>query len=447
MKFGSSGIRGVVNTEITSESALCIGRAVGSEYRDVVVGRDPRTSSEMIEFAAISGLLSMGCQVTRIGMVATPTLAYAARSHDCGVMITASHNPPEYAGVKLFNPDGMAFDSGQQESIEGSIEGLVEGSVESAYSKLTPLTTWDCIHPVRTDKNAVSDHISMILSSIRIEKQMLVVVDCGCGAASLTTPYLLRELGCDVITLNSQPDGFFPGRSSEPKEENLASLRSLVREVHADVGIAHDGDADRMVAVDDTGRFVSNDKLLAFFGMREAERSMVVPVDTSMLIDAVLPGVTITRTRVGDVYVAEEIKRTLADFGGEASGTWIFPKVSYCPDGIYAAARLVEIISREEGRFSDHISALPQYEIKRGALPMPHRGGMDDMRRIEEELRTVPGFTDINTLDGVRIALDDAWALVRPSGTEPLIRITVEGKTRDEVERLYLQIEKIIKES
>ena len=248
-----------------------------------------------------------------------------------------------------------------------------------------------------------------------------------------------------MITLNSQPDGFFPGRSSEPKEENLASLRAVVREVHADVGIAHDGDADRMVAVDDTGRFVSNDKLLAFFGMREAERSMVVPVDTSMLIDAVLPGVTITRTRVGDVYVAEEIKRTLADFGGEASGTWIFPKVSYCPDGIYAAARLVEIISREEGRFSDHISALPTYEIKRGALP--YRGGMDDMRRIEEELRTVPGFTDINTLDGVRIALDDAWALVRPSGTEPLIRITVEGKTKAVVERLYLHIEKIIKES
>ncbi|MEA1908118.1 MAG: phosphoglucosamine mutase [Euryarchaeota archaeon] len=445
MKFGSSGIRGVVNTEITSESALCIGRAVGSEYHDVVVGRDPRTSSEMIECAVVSGLLSVGCQITRVGMVATPTLAYAARSHNCGVMITASHNPPEYAGVKLFNPDGMAFDSGQQESIEQSLEWSVGG----AHSKLTPLSSWDCINPVRTDKNAVFDHISMILSHTRIENPMSVVVDCGCGAASMTTPYLLRELGCDVITLNSQPDGFFPGRSSEPKEEHLKVLRSVVQEVHADIGIAHDGDADRMVAVDDRGRFVSNDKLLAFFGMREAERSMVVPVDTSMLIDAVLPGVTITRTRVGDVYVAEAIKRTLADFGGEASGTWIFPKVSYCPDGIYAAARLIEMISTEEGRFSDHISALPTYEIKRGALPMPHRGGAGDggvMGMIEEELRTVTGFTDINTLDGVRIALDDAWALVRPSGTEPLIRITVEGKTKAVVDRLYLHIEKIIKE-
>ena len=442
MKFGSSGIRGVVNTEITSESALCIGRAVGSEYHDVVVGRDPRTSSEMIEYAVVSGLLSMGCQITRVGMVATPTLAYAARSHNCGVMITASHNPPEYAGVKLFNPDGMAFNSGQQKSIERSLEGSVRGT----QSKLT---SWDRINPVRTDRNAVSDHISMILSSTRIKRQMSVVVDCGCGAASLTTPYLLRELGCNVITLNSQPDGFFPGRSSEPKEEHLGVLRSVVREVHADIGIAHDGDADRMVAVDDTGRFVSNDKLLAFFGMREAERSMVVPVDTSMLIDAVLPNVTITRTRVGDVYVAETIKQTRADFGGEASGTWIFPKVSYCPDGIYAAARLIEMISMEEGRFSDHISALPTYEIKRGALPTPNSGGAGDgsvIGRIEEELRTGFEFTDINTLDGVRIALDDAWALVRPSGTEPLIRITVEGETKAVVDRLYLHIEQIIKE-
>ncbi|HIE32222.1 MAG TPA: phosphoglucosamine mutase [Methanosarcinales archaeon] len=432
MKFGSSGIRGIVNTEITSESALCIGRAVGSEYHDVVVGRDPRTSSEMIECAMVAGLLSVGCQVTRVGMVATPTLAYAGRNRDCGVMITASHNPPEYAGVKLFNPDGMAFDSGQQETIERSL----------ADSDLR-LKPWHGIHPVRTDKNAVSDHISMILSGINIEKQMLVVVDSGCGAASLTTPYLLRELGCDVITLNSQPDGFFPGRGSEPKEEGLAVLRSVVRDVHANIGIAHDGDADRMVAVDDTGRFVSNDKLLAFFGMREAGRSMVVPVDTSMLIDAVLPGVTITRTRVGDVYVAEAMKRIGADFGGEASGTWIFPKISYCPDGIYAAARLVEMVSQEEGRFSDQISTLPEYEMKRGTLP--NRGGMSSMSRIEEEMRTNFEFAGFSTLDGVRLALDDAWALVRPSGTEPLIRITVEGETRVEVERLYLQIEKIIK--
>ena len=428
MKFGSSGIRGIVNQEITSESALRIGRAVGTEMGSVVIGHDTRTSAEMIEYAVISGLLSMGCKVTRVGMVATPTLAYAARDYDCGIMITASHNPPEYIGVKLFNPDGMAFDSAQQKIIEQLIE-----------DEDIRLASWNRMHPVRTDANAVSNHISMILSGVEIKKRMRVVVDSGCGAASLTTPYLLRAMGCDVVTLNSQPDGFFPGHNPEPKKENLAALQSAVLGVNADLGIAHDGDADRMVAVDDRGGVVSNDKLLAFFGRYEARKKMIMPVDTSMLIDAVLPDIEITRTRVGDVFVAEEMKKSGAEFGGETSGTWIFPRISYCPDGIYAAARLVEILSREKERFSDLLASLPEYRIKRGSIPYP-----GDMKRIEKELRVLD-FSDISTIDGIRLTFDDAWALVRPSGTEPIIRITVEGKQADDVEKLYLKIDDIIK--
>ncbi|MEA1868650.1 MAG: phosphoglucosamine mutase, partial [Euryarchaeota archaeon] len=240
---------------------------------------------------------------------------------------------------------------------------------------------------------------------------------------------------------NSQPDGFFPGRSPEPKSETLTALQSAVLSTNSDLGIAHDGDADRMVAVDDQGEIVSNDKLLAFYGMHEARKKMVVPVDTSMLIDAVLPDIEITRTRVGDVFIAEEMKRTGADFGGEPSGTWIFPRVSYCPEGIYAAARLVELLSREEVRFSDHLSPMPEYEIKRGSIS--YRGDLDDMR-IEEELRALPS-SDVSTIDGIRLGFDDAWALIRPSGTEPLIRITVEGATRDVVEKLYREIQKSVK--
>ena len=433
MKFGSSGIRGIANQAVTSESALRIGRAVGTGRGKVVIGHDTRRAAEMIEYAAISGLLSVGCRVTRVGMVATPTLAYAARDYDCGIMVTASHNPPEYIGVKLFNPDGMAFDSKQQKTIERLIEGIGAGGIE--------LAPWDRMHPVRTDGNAVSNHISRILASVKIEKRMRVVVDCGCGAASLTTPYLLRAMGCEVVTLNSQPDGFFPGRSPEPKSETLTLLQSAVLSMNADLGIAHDGDADRMVAVDDQGEVVSNDKLLAFFGMHEARKKMVVPVDTSMLIDAVLPDIEIIRTRVGDVFIAEEMKRTGADFGGEPSGTWIFPRVSYCPEGIYAAARLVELLSREDAGFSDHLSPMPEYEIKRGSIS--YRGDLDG-GRIEEELRALPS-SDISTIDGIRLGFDDAWALVRPSGTEPLVRITVEGATSGVVEKLYREIHKIVK--
>jgi phosphoglucosamine mutase len=433
MKFGSSGIRGIANQAVTSELALRIGRGVGTDRGSAVVGHDTRRAAEMIEYAAISGLLSVGCRVTRVGMVATPTLAYAAKDYDCGIMVTASHNPPEYIGVKLFNPDGMAFDSKQQKTIERLI-----GEPRDADIKLAP---WDRMHPVRTDENAVSNHISRILAGVNIEKRMRVVVDCGCGAASLTTPYLLRAMGCDVVTLNSQPDGFFPGRSPEPKSETLTLLQSAVLSTNADLGIAHDGDADRMVAVDDQGDVVSNDKLLAFFGMHEARNKMVIPVDTSMLIDAVLPDIEIIRTRVGDVFIAEEMKRASADFGGEPSGTWIFPRVSYCPEGIYAAARLVELLSRGDVRFSDHLSPMPEYEIKRGSIS--YRGDIDD-RRIEGELRALPS-SDISTIDGIRLGFDDAWALVRPSGTEPLIRITVEGATSGVVEKLYHEIHKIVK--
>ena len=433
MKFGSSGIRGIANQAVTSELALRIGRGVGADRGNVVVGHDTRRAAEMIEYAAISGLLSVGCRVTRVGMVATPTLAYAARDYDCGIMVTASHNPPEYIGVKLFNPDGMAFDSKQQKTIERLIEDHRGADIK--------LASWDRMHPVRTDENAVSNHISRILAGVNIEKRMRVVVDCGCGAASLTTPYLLRAMGCDVVTLNSQPDGFFPGRKPEPKSETLTALQSAVLSTNADLGIAHDGDADRMVAVDDQGEVVSNDKLLAFFGMHEARKKMVIPVDTSMLIDAVLPDIEIIRTRVGDVFIAEEMKQTGADFGGEPSGTWIFPRVSYCPEGIYAAARLVELLSRGDVRFSDHLSPMPEYEIKRGSIS--YHGDIDD-RRIEGELRALPS-SDISTIDGIRLGFDDAWALVRPSGTEPLIRITVEGATSGVVEKLYHEIHKIVK--
>ena len=433
MKFGSSGIRGIANQAVTSELALRIGRAVGTGRGSVVVGHDTRRAAEMIEYAAISGLLSVGCRVTRVGMVATPTLAYAARDYDCGIMVTASHNPPEYIGVKLFNPDGMAFDSKQQKTIERLIGEAGDADIK--------LASWDRMHPVRMDGNAVSNHISMILASVKIKKRMRVVVDCGCGAASLTTPYLLRAMGCDVVTLNSQPDGFFPGRKPEPKSETLTALQSAVLSTNADLGIAHDGDADRMVAVDDQGEVVSNDKLLAFFGMHEARNKMVIPVDTSMLIDAVLPDIEIIRTRVGDVFIAEEMKRASADFGGEPSGTWIFPRVSYCPEGIYAAARLVELLSRGDVRFSDHLSPMPEYEIKRGSIS--YHGDIDD-RRIEGELRALPS-SDISTIDGIRLGFDDAWALVRPSGTEPLIRITVEGATSGVVEKLYHEIHKIVK--
>ncbi len=428
MLFGSSGIRGLANKEITPQLAQKVGLAVGSLHNSCVIGRDPRTSGEMLEHALISGLLSAGCRVTRVGMVSTPTLAFAARNYDCGVMVTASHNPPEYGGIKLWNRDGMAFDSRQQDEIESIIK---KGSWKTAE--------WNCIGRVN-ETSAVEEHAEMILGKVGAAS-LKVVVDCGCGAASTITPYVLRRMGCSVITLNSQPDGFFPARNPEPVEKNLEMLKKVTIAFGAELGIAHDGDADRMMAIDGRGRFVEGDKLLALFGLREAKKSIVVPVDTSIMVDDVLKGRKIYRTRVGDVYVAEELKKRKADFGGEPSGSWIFPKISLCPDGIYAAARLVEIVENE-GKLEALIDGFPSYPLLRGAVPCGNEKKENAMWKISIKLKKMG---DVSSIDGIRVDTGNGWILVRPSGTEPKIRITAEA--RRGVDELYAKAEKIVKEA
>jgi len=426
LKFGSSGIRGIANKEITPQIALDLGLAIGSLYPEVVVGRDPRIAGEMIENAVTAGLLSSGSKVVRIGMVPTPTLALASKGHGCGIMVTASHNPAEYIGIKVFK-DGMSFDTEQQQKIE---EILMTGTFRYA--------NWDRTGSVRNPGTAIDDHIGLILQNTS-NACLKVVVDCGCGAASVITPYVLREMGCEVITLNSQPDGHFPAREPEPVDETLGLLKSTVRAAGADLGIAHDGDADRMMAVDDQGNFVKGDKMLAFFAIREAKKAIAVPVDASKVIDDLLAGMKIARTKVGDVYVAEELKKIKGEFGGEPSGAWIFPRISLCPDGIYAAARLVEIVEKE-GELSRLLDSIPEYPVKRGAYLC--RDKERAMIKITQELK---GLGEINTLDGIKADLEDGWILVRPSGTEPKIRITVESSNN--CDELYRRAEEIVRKA
>lgn len=409
--FGSSGIRGVANSEITPRFALDFGLAVGSLYPDVMVGHDPRVPGEMIEHAVVAGLLSAGSKVIKVGMVPTPTLAIASRDYGCGIMITASHNPARYIGMKVFK-NGMSFDTRQQEEIENILKN--ESFSYAGWEKTGCLSAMN---------SALGEHSGSILRNVS-NAGLKVVVDCGCGAASVLTPYILKEMGCEVITLNSQPDGRFPGREPEPVDETLGVLKSTVKATDADLGIAHDGDADRMMAVDDKGRFISGDKMLAFFAAREAKKAIAVPVDTSRVIDDILDGVKISRTKVGDVYVAQELKKIGGEFGGEPSGAWIFPKISLCPDGIYAAARLVELVEKE-GTLSKLLDSIPEYPVKRGAFPCP-----DKKKAMAEIASKLGELGEVNKLDGVRVDLEDGWILVRPSGTEPKIRITVESANK-----------------
>jgi phosphoglucosamine mutase len=429
--FGSSGIRGIANKEITPELALKVGLVLGSRKKTAVIGRDPRVSAPMIEHALIAGLTASGCAVTEIGLVTTPTLAYAGRNYECGVMVTASHNPSEYVGIKLWNPDGMAFDSAQQDEIEKAIE-------EESFTRVP----WNLIGKFEEDGNAIRDHMNKIKKLVG-NSSLKIVLDCGCGAGGTISPYLLQELGCEVITLNAQPDGHFPARNPEPTEENLSLLIKAVVEFGADMGIAHDGDADRMMAVDEKGKFVSGDEMLAIFGLYEcgsSKETVVVPVDTSMMVDDSLKGSEIVRTRVGDVYVAEGIKQYGAIYGGEPSGSWIFPKISYCPDGVYAAARLVDIVKKK--KLSELREELPSYATKRGTLPCANEKKAELMKKVKAKLEPMGKVLDI---DGIRVETEQGWVLVRPSGTEAKVRITAEA--RENVDELFEMAEKIVREA
>ncbi len=412
--FGTSGIRRVADKDLI-QLTLRVGLAVGKVYGNIVVGGDTRTSSDAVKHALISGLLAAGSRCYDVGVVPTPTLAFAAREFDAGAMITASHNPPEYNGIKLLNPDGAAFDSNQRHQIEEAI-------LNDSFS----VAPWDEIKSSRIHNGAIGKHIERMLQDLPAGLKVKVVVDCGCGAASVITPHLLKRLGCEVVSLNCYPCGFFP-HAIEPTEANLGDLMRATKEFGADLGIAHDGDADRLMAVDDRGRFIPGDKLLAVFAQEVGAKEVVTTMDASMVIDEM--GFSVTRTKIGDTYVSEELKKG-GDFGGEPSGSWIFPNISLCPDGIYAAARVVAIASRQ--KLSQLVDKIPQYPILRGSIAS--EGVV--VPKLEERLMAMKPKL-VSNIDGVRLDFEDGWLLIRASGTEPKIRVTAEAKSQARVRQLF----------
>ncbi|OGO30978.1 MAG: phosphoglucosamine mutase [Chloroflexi bacterium RBG_16_56_11] len=412
--FGSSGIRAVFDKDLL-DLAFRVGLVTGVNFHNVIVGRDTRTSGDAMKHAVISGLLAAGADCSDAGIVPTPTLAYTTRQFDAGVMVTASHNPPEYNGVKLLNPDGSSFDPGQQEQVEA---GLRSGKVD--------LARWEKIKTSGVYESAIEQHVSGIADCFPGKLRVKVVVDAGCGAAAEVTPRLLEKLGAEVVSINCYNSGVFP-RVIEPAAENLRDLCQAVRESGAAVGIAHDGDADRMMAVDDRGEFISGDKLLVILSKAMGATEVVTTLDASMAIEEL--GLNIRRTKIGDTWVSGELKKG-GDFGGETSGAWIFPRISLCPDGIYAAALLASIAA--EHRLSDLAAAVPSYPLRRGSAPA--NGVVTS--RLEEKLMSLAP-KKVSKLDGFRLDFPDGWLLVRPSGTEPKIRLTAEARTDARTQQLY----------
>jgi len=430
--FGTSGIRKKIS-EISPEFAVRLGRSLAlskQSGKEIAVAVDTRTSSEFLKNAFISGIISTGKDVIDLGMASTPTLCIAAKKYGTGVMITASHNPPEYNGFKFWSNKG-AFNKKEEKEVEENFSKISEDAkeVKEIQKKISHEKLWE-----QSWKNTgkvyyrdfIEEHINTILNTVKIKKKIKVVVDCCNGAASNITPILLRKMGCDVLALNSNPTGFFH-HMPEPTKENLKETIKIVKTVNADIGIAHDGDADRCAVITKDGDLVEWDDFLAVLAY--GKNVVVSTVDASARIDRVCARVI--RTPVGDVAVSNAIALYDADFGGEPSGACIFPEVYNFPDGCLTAAKIVEMVS--ENVFYETLDRIPKYFSDRVKIPCDEDIKERAMEKIKKEISG-------DYTDGVRVSDDDGFVLIRPSGTEPFIRITAESKNKETLNKKIKEI-------
>jgi phosphoglucosamine mutase len=432
--FGTRGIRGPIDTKVTPELALKLGLALASQVGggEVVVARDSRTSGGMLDNVLTAGLLAGGSDVVDIGLAPSPCVAFTTREIGAraGVIITASHNPPTDNGFAFYGPDGMEFLSEQ----ELNLEDLVFGDGLKRVS-------WDSLGSVHLYPDAISNYIRALKRAVKVKRGFKVVVDCANGVGSLVTPYLLRELGCKVITLNSNPDGHFPGRPSEPQPWNLGDLMNTVRELGADVGLAHDGDADRIAAIDENGKFIKHDTLIALFAERAIRTQgggiAITSINTSVAIEEVAAraGGHVVRTSLGNMHAA--ILEHHAIFAAEP-GKFIFPDFGRWQDGILCAAKVLEMMSVERKPISKIVAGVPDYYFHQEDFQCPDDRKVEFMRNIREYLLTNVGeMRNTLDIDGLRVnRKDGSWILVRTSGTEPKARIVLEGRTQAEADML-----------
>jgi phosphomannomutase/phosphoglucomutase len=443
--FGTNGIRGVVNQDMNSTLALEIGQAWGTYLKKIIprpkcaIGTDARLSNHMLKSAVTAGFLSTGCDVVDVGLVPTPTLQYTVKEKqfDAGIIITASHNPPQFNGIKGTASDGTELTKDVEEAIE-----------QIYFSKRFALSDWNEVGSYATWTGAIELYIKGVLSCVDVasikKRRFHVVLDCGNGAGSLVAPILLKKLGCVVTELNCEPDGMFPGRHSEPLPENLTMLMKKVSETHASVGVGLDGDADRAIFIDENGSYVWGDKSLSLVGRyitREKKGGITVtPVTTSTCFEDVIRQnkARVIYTKVGSPIVAGVMKENHAVFGGEENGGLIFPEFQYCRDSAMSFVTILEILAKEKKPLSELIAEIPSYEMLKTKIPCPKEKKERIMTLLADEMKNHREITEIDRTDGLKLYMKDGWVLMRPSGTEPIFRVYVQAKEKQRVEQVAL---------
>jgi phosphomannomutase len=433
-----SGIRGRVGHGLTPEIVTSYAAGFGAwanrrgRSRTVVVGRDSRVSGPMFHRAVVAGLQSVGCTIMDIGLTTTPTCQLAVEHHHAagGLMISASHNPIEWNALKFIGASGLFLEA--EEGAE--MRAVVDGG--------TPRAGWESLGTVEIDDRAVQRHLDQILAIPYLDvegirrRKFKVAMDCVRGAGAVIMPQLLERLGCSVTAIHLESDGRFP-HPPEPIPENLGDLERLVVATGADVGLAVDPDVDRLALVSDQGRAVGEDYTLALavrLVLRHRKGPVVTNLSTSRVVEdaAAAGGARVIRAPVGEVNVAIRMRDEASPIGGEGNGGVILPEVHLGRDAPIASALLLQLLHEEGRSLSKIVEDLPRYVIVKDKLDRPSAS----LGTVYESLRSAFPGAMADTQDGLRLSWSDRWVHVRPSGTEPIVRVIAEAPTDAEAREL-----------
>lgn len=425
--FGTNGVRGTFGTELTLDFIVDFTYALASYYKNgpIIVGRDGRMSSHIISRVIRSTLNSGGLDVGNADLIPTPCLQYAAKRHGYsgGIMVTASHNPPQYNGIKVIAADGVEISRADELEVETNY-----------YSKRLSRIDGNALD-FQDHHRLIDSYLNQVQQLVETEKirqrRFTIVLDAGNGVQAIVAPLLTERIGCRTITVNSNIDGRFPARGPEPTDDKLKTLSSIVRDTKADIGVAYDGDGDRSIFCDEKGQIQPGDRTAAkivdfLLSTRHKGEEVICPINTTMAVSIVAKeaGSKVVHTKVGSVEVSREMVRRKSSIGLEENGGFMYGKLNEVRDGVMTTALVLEMLATERKAFSDLISSLPkmyQYKTK-------FRCDHDKAKDVVEACKAHGTFRNVETLDGVKIWLDEeTWLMVRPSGTEPLVRMYAES--------------------
>lgn len=441
-----SGVRGIVGDGLTPEVAMKFAQAYGSEMGPgtIVVGRDSRATGEMIKYAVCAGLMSVGCNVVDLGICSTPTteLVTEKPEHAGGIIITASHNPREWNALKLLAANGLFLTAEAGDKI-----------LRRVNNNDFNFAAWDKMGKVNQYDAAVPEHIAKILDLPLIDAQLIrgkkfkIVVDSCNGAGGTVVPQLLAELGCEVVHLNPEPNGFFP-RNPEPIPANLGELSAAVKQNGADLGVAVDPDVDRLALVSEKGEPLGEEYTLACvtrYILTKTPGDVVVNASTSRMVDDAAgdAGVKVYRSKVGEINVAVMAQEIDAVICGEGNGGVMYPAIHIGRDAPVGIALVLQYMAESGAAISELYGQIPHYVMIKDKIELPFDA---DAKGVVKQLETMHAGENLDLIDGLKVLYDNSWVHIRASNTEPIIRVIAESPAQAETEALVEQFKTKVRE-